>query len=227
MDTARDAIQAGTAPPPAKIPVRVVTAELVGDVHGVVTARDADGPVLETRWVWAKDAQTNQTTWWLWSEGPDAAWGISPKPAVAAEAPRPLTEREAEEVARTFAALSTAWKNQASFAVVEGETLVLSLALENEVREEEATTLLKRDAVAITRAALKPPCFWSGLRLVFLGPWRDEFGSIVPKPWMTTEASGDLVSRLVFANLTEDEVMGHFKATRVEQPGLQVWWKKS
>ncbi len=226
VDAARDAIQDGTATPPAKVPPRVVRVDLVGDAHGVVTARDVDGPVLETRWLWAKDARTNETTWWLWSEETDGAWGASSKPAVAAEASRPLTEREAEEVAKIFASLSTAWKHQPSSAAVEGEVVVLSLALENEVREEEARTLLKRDAISVTRAALKPPCFWAGVRLVFLGPWRDEFGSVVTKPWMTTEASGDLVSKLVFANLTEDEVMGHFKAAVLQQPGFQAWWKK-
>lgn len=201
--------------------------QLVDLTHGVAWVIDNKDTVARPyNWIWSKDPTTEKADWWVYEPRIDGDWPQARE--VRADKPAALPTAEAAKIADAIKGAGPLISVQTLESLQ--ETLVLSLAPAADLPPGEMT-MERFKARAMAQIRLTGQVVWGdksrfdALRWVFLAPWRDRFGVVQLRPWLTAEIRQSWFKRIVWNNLDQDERAALFEPAWVEHEGWILWWK--
>jgi len=221
LDDTFRAMDEGKGRPRAVTRFAVLDVELVGERFGVGRYRmNGLDAIREVRWVWAEDQGARRSDWYLYGGDVDGPWGESacdPSPSVRKELPK----ADADAVAALLGKLELAHTVRTIAGAGETDVVVV-LAWEGAHSEKDRTLATRTDAIAVTRALLGGDTRWSGVRLAFLADWMDRFGAVKVRPHLHACMDRGTLEKIVFENLTPEQVFALFRTRALEHEGLTL-----
>src|SRR5207253_2911910 len=211
----------------------IESAALVDATHGTARVmvdygRERLREPQDSRWVYATDAKTRLTRWYLWREEADGPWPDAAE-ATAASSPGAVPGAAAGK-AETLPPLADAQarglieKTKPAYTVKtlskEGTTLVVVLEYPQAQTKSGLDFPVTLDSIVIFRALFGALTEWDGIRLEFLADWIDRFGAVQQKPHAIVSLDRATFKKIVFENLTHERTFALFQTVRPEYSGF-------
>lgn len=228
MDGIRDKVEAaykeanGSAWPMDVNRFRIERVVLVDPTRGEAwVAENDDTTARPQRWIWAEEK--GKGSWWLWDEGADGAWPSAASAAPAAEAAgAPLSLMESADLEAAFKGLSTLGHTLAGAART-GSTLLLTLDTKPVGGGIDLNARATPDLRSIGKALWSGPSPWSEIRWTFRARYRDRFGGVEPRAYLTARILRADFERIRWENLTPEEQLALFAPENPAHEGWTLW----
>jgi hypothetical protein len=200
---------------------KITEQSLVDATHGVVLViENKDTVARPQRWVWA-DEKEDKGEWWLWDETADGPWPAQKAEAISLAPPEPLTDEEGRFTRECLDGVGL--QHTIADMKKRGTTLVLSLEVGSVPGGTALGDVAIQDLRGSAKAVLKPAQRWEAVEWSLLAKWRDAYGQVEAKPYMTAVLTKAAFDKIRWENLEPHEQLALFAPKYPEYPGWKIW----